>query len=101
MNELTLLIQKVNKTNCMTIFSDSKTVADILAERDRIWDKRIILSHLIENAVIKHDRYSHSEVTIISTIEVANVQKEVDKLAKEFRELDTKIQAMNWTTELI
>ena len=33
--------------------------------------------------------------------QVAKFLKEADKLSKEFRELDTKIQGMNWTVDLI
>ncbi|QNM16272.1 DIP1984 family protein [Fusobacterium hominis] len=34
------------------------------------------------------------------TIDVGKKQKEIDKLSKKLRELDTKIQGLNWTTEL-
>ena len=41
-----------------------------------------------------------SEIKIISTVNVANLQKELDQKSKALRELDGKIQAANWTTEL-
>ncbi|MCT4618703.1 MAG: DIP1984 family protein [Marinisporobacter sp.] len=100
MDELTILIQRINKTNSFTKFDDEHSLADILAERDKIWNKRQILSHLIESAVVKQERYSRSEVKFFSTIDIAKIQKEVDGLSKRFRELDTKIQAKNWTTEI-
>lgn len=37
----------------------------------------------------------------MSTVEVADIQKEVDVLSKELRETDERIQELNWTTELI
>ena len=36
----------------------------------------------------------------MSTVNVADKQKETDLLAKRIRELDTRIQGLNWTTEL-
>jgi hypothetical protein len=37
----------------------------------------------------------------VSTINVAETQKRADELAKEYRELDARIQELNWQTELI
>ena len=47
------------------------------------------------------DRYSNNEIKILATIDVAKYQKEIDRLSKEYRELDTKIQGLNWTTDLM
>ena len=41
------------------------------------------------------------EVKFISTISIEQLQKQSDLLAKEFREIDMKIQEKNWTTELL
>lgn len=47
------------------------------------------------------DRYSLKEIKIDSTVDVAKLQKDLDALSKELRELDQKIQEINWTTDLI
>lgn len=49
----------------------------------------------------KTSRYSKTEIKILSTVPVAELQKEVDKYSKELRETDETIQELNWTTELI
>ena len=36
----------------------------------------------------------------VSTIPVADMRKRVDDLSKQYRELDTRIQQLNWNTEL-
>lgn len=104
LNELieqhTLLGQRINKTNSVVVVSDGKTVTDLLAERDSIILKRRVLDSLIQATAIKHDRYSKSEVKFISTVKVSKVQQEIDLLSKNYRELDTKIQEINWLTEL-
>ena len=49
----------------------------------------------------KVSRYTKTEIRILSTVSVADIQKEVDKLSKELRETDETIQGLNWTTELL
>lgn len=99
--QLTLLIRQINRTNSQTAFADGRTLTDALAERDTAVLKRSILAKLIESAAVTQSRYSRSEVKFYSTIEVANLQKQVDTLSKQHRELDTRIQELNWQTELI
>ena len=45
-------------------------------------------------------RGTRSEIKIKSTLPVAPLQKQIDALAKQLRELDAHIQELNWTTEL-
>lgn len=99
--ELTDIIKRINKTNNVTKFNEEWTLADALAERDKLWEKRLILSHVAEAASVKQDRYSRTEIKYISVINVKELQKQIDKLSKEYRELDTKIQGLNWTIDLI
>lgn len=99
--ELTDIIKRINRTNNETMFNKKWTLADVLAERDGLWEKRLVLSHVAEAASIKQDRYSRTEIKYISTVDVKELQKEIDKLSKEYRELDTKIQGLNWTIDLI
>lgn len=54
----------------------------------------------INNSLIKSDRYSRNEIRFVRTIDAAAIQKKADKMAKEYRELDIKIQQANWVTEL-
>ncbi|WP_330220704.1 hypothetical protein [[Phormidium ambiguum] IAM M-71] len=46
-------------------------------------------------------RYSQSEIKYFSTVNITELQAQVDRLSRECRELDTTIQAANWNTELI
>ena len=47
------------------------------------------------------NRYSNKEIKIHSTVDVAELQKSLDTLSKDLRELNIKIQSANWTTDLI
>ncbi len=42
-----------------------------------------------------------SEVKFLPTVSIAQLQKQVDQLAKQFRELDTRLQELNWQTDLV
>ena len=65
-------------------------------------EKRLsILRSFLTNASSKVDRYSRTEIKIVSTVDVAALQKDVDLQSKQLRELDECIQALNWTTELL
>lgn len=101
LKELNKLIKSINKTNSIVEFDDGRTLAEVLADRDTISLKRRVLADLIHEASIQQDRYSRSEVKYYRTVDIASLQKEVDKLAKEYRQLDTEIQKMNWTYDLI
>jgi hypothetical protein len=94
------LIKRINKTNSATEFTAGKTLSDVLAERDVLLMKRNAYSQLVDAASVVQSLYSRSEIKFISTVEVPEVQNQVDELSKAYRELDSRIQAMNWQTEL-
>lgn len=100
-DELESLIKRINKTNNETILEDNITLSDAICNRDSIKRKRNILLSIIEEATIRVDRYSQSEVKFVSTVNVSNLQKESDLLAKQYRELDIRIQEKNWMIELL
>ncbi|MCR8644469.1 DIP1984 family protein [Paenibacillus sp. N1-5-1-14] len=99
--EHSIWVRKVNKTNSLTPYDDKLSLTDALAQRDQWMQHRKILSDLLDQSTIKQERYSRSEVVYIRTIDVAAVQKQVDDLSKEYREIDLKIQELNWTVDLI
>lgn len=99
--ELTSLIKRINRTNCEIKFDEDRTLADALTERDQLFDQRSVLAKVVDEASQHVDRYSQSEIRIISTVSVKGIQKQVDQLSKAYREIDTKIQGMNWNIDLL
>ena len=73
---------------------------EALALRDGLVRKRRIYHDLAQRADPRSDRYSRNEIKFVSTISVADMRKHVDDLSKQYRELDTRIQQLNWNTEL-
>lgn len=100
LNRFEVLITRINYTNSVTKIGD-KTVTDYIAHRDCLKKHIKILREFLDKASEKVDRYSKSEIIIRSTVSVAELQKEVDRLSKELRETDERIQETNWTAELL
>ena len=98
--ELVLLIQRINRTNSRTELEAGMSIADALAARDVTKLKSDIYRNLAQAAIVKQDRQTKSEIKFQSTIQVAEVQRKADQLAKEHRQLDTRVQQANRQTEL-
>lgn len=98
--ELESLISKINLTNSRTEYN-GMTITEMLAKRDCLKTDIKIMRNFLSSSSAKLNRYSRTEIIIRSTVNVAELQKKVDALCKELREIDEKIQELNWTTELI
>lgn len=99
-SELSDLIKRINKTNAASLI-DGVPLGDLVVDRDT--KIRIVgaLKQAIETASSVGRRYSASEILLLPAINVKEVQKKTDELAKEVRELDNKIQATNWNIDLL
>jgi len=95
------LISAINRTNARTAFDNERTISDAIAERDVVGKRRDFLAGVADAASTRQDRYSKSEVRFVATVSIGRLQSEVDQLAKRYRELDTRLQELNWKTELI
>ena len=94
------LIRRINLTNAETEI-DGTTITALIAHRDCLTKKAGILRNFLAAASSLTQRASRTEIVIRSTVSVADLQKQVDDISREIRETDTKIQAANWTTELL
>ena len=97
---LEALIVRINRTNAETLV-DGRSIADLVAKRDAALKHVRILSQVLQFASERTTRRTATDIRIISTIDVAARQKALDLKSKAIRELDGKIQAANWTTELL
>jgi len=100
--DLTSLIQRINRTNAATALAGGATITAALARRDVLGARQAAYRDLAQAASITDQaRYSRSEVKFQSTVNVAEIQRQADDLARQYRELDATIQETNWRTELI
>ena len=94
------LVSRINLTNNATK-SGGKTLTELIAKRDCLKQRISVMRSFLDCSSEKVNRYSKTEIKIISTVNVTALQKEVDCLSKQLRETDELIQGLNWTTELI
>lgn len=99
--QLETLIIRVNITNLQTPFSDHESLTHALARRDILSMRHSAISSLADTAANRIDCYGRSEIRKVATVDVAVLRKQIDEIAHQLRELDTAIQAKNWTTNLI
>ena len=94
------IIYDINMTNSLTMV-DGCPLTKLMAKRETLLLKIKILKNFVENSSRKIDRYSNKEIKILSSVDVSKEQANIDKLCKEYRTLDSKIQSVNWQTDLI
>lgn len=97
---LGMLIQQINAANAKVAFSDKETIADAIVRRDMLSRELQAYRNLYQKIQIRPNRYSNSEIRFVRCLDPAALQKKIDKLSKEYRELDMQLQSLNWTTEL-
>ncbi len=99
-DRLETLVSAINLTNS-AVRVEGEPLTRLLARRDA-WQKRMqIERNFLSQASALTERARMSEIKIISTVNVAEMQRELDRRAKALRELDTKIQAANWAADLL
>lgn len=101
MEQLLFLVQKINETNHLTPFEGHGNVASAIAYRDNLKAKIGVYRSIYESATIKPERYSQKEVKFVRCIDARELQVKINQLSKEYRSLDTKLQGINWTVELV
>lgn len=100
MDRLAALITAINGTNSVTVV-DGRSLTEWIAQRDTLKEKIEIYRRLVNEASEVTRRMTHSEIRIVPAVDVPTLNRQTDKMAKELRLIDNRIQAANWTTELI
>ena len=98
---LGVLIERINKTNLATDFDNDKKLSEALIERENLMKKRQVVQQMIDRASENSNRYSMSEIKMVSVVDVKDLIKQRDHLSRRIRELDISIQQLNWNTDLI
>lgn len=101
LEEIETLVRRINHTNSRTSLDEQTTLTDAIARRDSLLRARRLYNAVADAASTRQDRYSRNEIRYVSTLSVAELRATTDRLSKDYRELDTRIQQLNWTTELL
>jgi hypothetical protein len=105
LDELEFLIRTINRTNSGTLMVDGRTVTDALAERDVLRLRYSMLKVSAEAASgvqqqVGFMRATRSELKYMRALDVKDLRQQASDVARQARELDARIQQVNWTTEL-
>lgn len=95
------LVIGINRTNSSASIAGVGTLTVALARRDTLDVKFSLLNGFLEAASSRVNRYSRTEIKLVSTVDVAALRKQLDDVARVRRDLDSSIQGTNWTTDLL
>ena len=94
------LIKGINLTNCETIV-EGRSLTQIIAEKDGAIMRLSAYRELADSASSINYRTRGSEIKMVTTVNVSELQKTADKISREIRTLDNLLQSTNWTVDLI
>ena len=112
MDRFLTLVKKINATNSeasfgdgMTnseaSFGDGMTISDAIAVRDCLGAKHRAYKTMYDATTISVSRYNQNEIKFVRHTDPKEIQSKMDIVAREYRELDTKLQALNWAVDLV
>jgi hypothetical protein len=94
------LLFAINRTNLGQTLADGTPLTQALARRDALVQRHRLTAATIENTVKRPDVWGTREIRWLPTVNVADLQKQADDLARQIRELNSAIQAANWQAEI-
>ena len=99
-DELATLVVRINTQNLQTELDPGFSMTAALALRDHLRQRHRLRTGLADAAATPRDRFTRTELRSIPSVDVRALRAEADDLARQLRELDTRIQEVNWTTEM-
>ena len=77
------------------------TLTQLIAKKDALMQKAAVYRGMVQEAGSNTGRARGTEIRVIPAVNVPELQKEADRMAKEIRQLDNLLQATNWTKDLV
>ena len=94
--DLERIIIRINRTNNETQVEGEGLLMEALAKRDSLK----MLSEKLRNIRHAAQINNSGDKNLKTTIDIRKLQAEMDQTGRSFREIDSKIQEINWLTEL-
>lgn len=104
--ELTTLVERINRTNSATVADDEtgRTISDLIARRDQAQR----MTQLYRGAAKAGTRPSgrgwltrDGDGPTAAAVDVSDLQRTADTWAVRYRELDVRLQQLNWAAQLM
>jgi hypothetical protein len=106
--EIESLIRRINRTNAATELEPGLTITDAIARRDALAAERSVVVSIADAAAgsgggrgAGFNRQLRSELRFLTDVPIPQLRADADALARQYRELDTRLQEVNWTTDLL
>lgn len=81
--------------------SEGKTLTELMSQKDVLTMRISTLRSVFDTASSGQDRYSRSEIKMVTVIDVKALSKKIDDYSARLRKLDIEIQSLNFQTELL
>lgn len=95
-------IRRINVTNLSAHLEPGLSLMDAIAQRDILRKRQQAYLALANAAMGAAQRvYGQVEIRYQRVVDVAALRKQADEVAREARELDTRLQAANWSVEMV
>ncbi|WP_165956355.1 DIP1984 family protein [Streptomyces hainanensis] len=105
LEELEILIRRINRTNAVTVIEEGVTLTDALARRDVLRLRHSVVTSAADAAAGRDQRGAvrqlRSELKMLSALPVGELRSQADELARRIREVDMRIQRANWEVDLL
>ena len=98
--QLQQLIWRINATNIETRNGEGKTLTELMSQKDVLTMRISTLRGVFDTASSGQDRYSRSEIKMVTVVDVKALSKQIDDYSAQLRKLDIEIQSLNFQTEL-
>jgi hypothetical protein len=104
--ELEDLIRRINRTNSVTRLDDELSITDAIARRDVLKLRHSLVNSVADAASGGTGRDLHmlrqmrSELRYVTDVPVAEMRAAADEIARQYRDLDIRIQQANWQADL-
>ena len=94
--DLEILVIRINKTNNEININGEGSLMEALVKRDSLK----MLSEKLRNIRYAAQIDNSGDANLKTTIDIKKLQTEMNQTGRAFREIDSKIQELNWLTEL-
>jgi len=106
LDQLEVLIRRINRTNAAAQIGADGTITDALARRDVLRLRHAVVSTAADAAAGRGQsggigRQLRSELKMLVALPVAALRAQADELGRELRELDVRVQRANWEVDLL
>jgi len=101
-HRLQALILLINRANLEAVLADGRTLTAALAERDALRARFGLLKAAADAATGGREtfRFGRQELRTFAALDVTDLRRQADDVARQIRELDLAIERVNFSTEI-